>query len=66
MTLEDAVRKINKIENVSADAELAHSLEDGLYLEFIVQVAQQGDDNLKAIAKEILKSQDIHFSRWRA
>jgi len=64
MTLKEAKKKIAEIESRKDDDESAHILEDGLYEEFILHVAECGDRSLKMMAKAVLKTKDIDFARW--
>ena len=50
----------------NSDPEVAHGLEDNLYETFIKSIAKDGPDNLKKIAKKILKTKKIDFPRWCA
>ena len=66
MTLEEVKSCVEEIENEKGDDEEAHCEEDRLYENFIKHVASAGNDELKEMAVEILKTKDISFSRWYA
>ncbi len=48
------------------DNEMAHVLEDGLYIDFVQHVAANGPTELAAMAKEVLKTRELSFDRWYA
>jgi hypothetical protein len=56
---------IAKICEIRGDDERAHSWEDVLYQEFVKYIAER-KDHLGKMAREILKTQKIDFSRWCA
>lgn len=66
----DLVSKVKNTLEVKGndDPETAHYLEDELYKKFIVTVANQtlSNEQLVGIAKELVKFDDIRFSRWYA
>ena len=64
MTIDDIKTKINQIKSVKTDDGFAHEIEDDLRDSFIKFVAENGDENLKQMALEILKTKDIDFTRW--
>jgi len=66
MDLNDIRKKVAEIESCASDDEMAHSKEDDLYRLFVQFVAYNGPRHLKEMALEILKADDIDFSRWRA
>ena len=59
--IKEAIKQIDVEDN-----ECAHIREDNLYLEFIDLVSKCDDINLSEMAKELLKTQDMAFSRWYA
>jgi UDP-N-acetyl-D-mannosaminuronate dehydrogenase len=66
MTLEEIKEKLKYIKKISGDYENAHSYEDALMRQFIAHVAGVADAELAEMAKEVLKSSDINFSRYCA
>ncbi len=64
MNIETVRRLIRgiEIEALDHDDEVAHTLEDELYLQVLRHHAVQGCP----LAKEALKTQDIEFARWCA
>jgi len=66
MDLDYIKQKVNNIREIRGDAEGAHSYEDDLYSEFISHVAESGSQEFAAMAKEVLKTQEIKFPRWCA
>ena len=66
MDLEYVKQEVAKIEAMKGDDEAAHSAEDRLRAEFIALVAEVGSPELAAMAQEVLKTDEIDFSRWCA
>lgn len=62
MTLKEIKRRIIEIEKISDDDEQAHYQEDCLYWDFIKHVARTKGE-FQEMAKEILKTQEIDFTR---
>jgi hypothetical protein len=48
------------------DYEVAHLEEDALLCAFTRYVAAHGPPDLAALAKAVLKTQDLYYSRWYA
>ena len=65
MNVEYVLEVVEKIRNISGDDEVAHSLEDALYLEILQHIAD-GGRNGKKLAEAALKAHDIDFARWCA
>lgn len=65
MTHDDAKQRVQDIRDSAGDDEVAHSLEDRLYHDFVKMVAAQ-EGPFRAIAEEILKTEVIDFERWCA
>lgn len=67
MTLEKIKKSIEKIEESSDDPESAHSQEDQLYYDFIKFVSKYDPNHdIAKMAKEVLKTEKIDFTRWCA
>ena len=66
MDIEEVRLTVEQIRKSVADPEGAHSLEDRLMIDFIEYVEMSGSRELEVMAREILKTQDIEFPRWRA
>ena len=66
MNLEYIKQQVAKIEAMKEDDEAAHSAEDGLRAEFIALVAEVGSPELAAMAREVLRTDDIEFARFCA
>jgi hypothetical protein len=66
MDIQEILSRVAKIEEESWDDEVAHIKEDELRRDFIKHVAESGDKNLAEMASEVLKTEDIDFSRWCA
>lgn len=66
MDLEYVKQQVAKIDAMKDDAESAHSAENGLRAEFIALVAEVGSPELAAMAREVLKTDEIEFGRWCA
>ena len=66
MTVDEVKAWVAKIDAGKDDDECAHCDEDDLHEAFIRLVAEVGDPALKELATEVLKTDDISFSRWCA
>ena len=66
MTLQEATQEVERIKGASGDYEVAHSLEDQLYMRFIEHVSRSGDEELAPIASKILETQLVDFERYTA
>jgi len=66
MDLKEIQRRVKEIEENRWNDETAHSLEDTLHIAFIQHCATYGNDELSAMASEILKTGKIDFARWCA
>lgn len=65
MTHDEAKKRVQAIRDAKGDDEMAHSMEDQLYLDFVRHVASQEGPH-RAVAEEILKTGEIDFTRWCA
>ena len=65
MTPEEARKRVQDIRDASGDDEVAHGMEDGLYVDFVRFIASQEGPHA-ATAREILKTLDLDFARWCA
>lgn len=66
MDLEYVKQQVAKIDAMKDDDESAYSAENGLRAEFIALVAEVGSPELAAMAREVLKTDEIEFGRWCA
>lgn len=68
MNLEYIKQSLKDLEKISDDDEMAHSVEDSMYQDFVDFVSKGDFDKSELIkmSKELLKSQDIDFARWCA
>lgn len=66
MDLDYVKERVAAIEAMKGDDESAHSAENGLRAEFIALVAEVGSPELAAMAREVLKTDNIEFCRWFA
>ena len=67
MTLENIVYRLAEIYDRRDDDETAHVMEDKLMIDFIKYISEYGaDKHQKEMAKMVLKSGNINFSRWYA
>ena len=66
MDLKEAKARVGDIKKGKDDDELAHGLEDKLYADFVRYIANGGKKDLRKIANELLKTEDIDFARWCA
>ena len=65
MTKAEITAAVDYIKAVAGDDEAAHSKEDDLYHDFVAFVATRNDD-IGHLARIVLKTTDINFSRWYA
>lgn len=63
MTRAEALAAVEAIKGLVADDEAAHSCEDGLRANFIAYVAGMPGE-LGELAKIVLSTDEISFSRW--
>jgi hypothetical protein len=66
MTKEDIEKAVQEIKDTNSDAEVAHSLEDGLRERFIDYVASTAQVELAEMARLVLSTDEIDFPRWCA
>jgi len=67
VNIEEIKQILVEIERKSGDEERAHILEDDLFCEFVLHIANDTfEGDIKEGAKEVLKSLDIEFDRWYA
>ena len=67
MTVEDINKSVQEIANSTGDPEMAHSMEDGLFVEVLTAIAEGKHPlNASRIAEAALKSKEIEFPRWCA
>ena len=52
------------IESSQYSPEVAHELEDKLYIKFIIHISETGTEEQKSMANEILKVKELKFDRW--
>ena len=64
MDIEEIKATVAKIAKESGDDEAAHDNEDTLYSDFVKAVADASLQGWSQMAKEVLKTKDIHFQRW--
>lgn len=63
MTVEEVRARIAEIQECSHDPEMAHSLEDKLYVDVLKAISDGAD---RAIAVQALATQSLDFARWCA
>ena len=63
ITVAEVKRGIKRLKELSGDDERAHSLEDSLRFQVLLAIAS-GSDQAQLLAKEVLKTMDVDFSRW--
>lgn len=64
MDLDHIKQRVADIEAMKASDDAAHRAEDQLWIDFISFVATSGPPELAALAREVLRTDDIDFSRW--
>jgi hypothetical protein len=65
MTPEQVQQGVERIRKMQDDDESAHSAEDGLR-EQVLEAIAAGAPDAVTLAKEVLKTSEIHFARWCA
>ena len=65
MTKEEVGEVLAAIEKHDGDNEVQHAIEDALYEKFVAWVSTL-DIPAAEVAKEVLKTKDMDFSRWYA
>jgi len=63
MKLSDVVRRVQRIEKMAEDDEVAHSEENQLWEDVLGQIAA-GCDAPHLIARAALRTTSIEFARW--
>jgi len=61
--------RIDKIESLKHDPEVAHELEDKLFYDFVKAIKNDefcSYEDIKYLSEAILKFKDIQFPRWTA
>jgi hypothetical protein len=63
----EAERRLRKIREVTADDEVAHSLEDDLHKWVLGRIVMHSSDPwARALAGVALRTRDLDFARWCA
>lgn len=65
VTVDWVHEQVAKIEKHKDDSEAAHAMEDSLYRS-VLQAIAEGPRSAKALAREVLRTQDIDMARWYA
>ncbi|GAA0972808.1 hypothetical protein Q7689_00470 [Nocardiopsis tropica] len=65
MTPQDVASRVNYVNNLRGDDEVAHSEEDDLYAD-VLQAIADGADSPAALARVALGTKSINFNRWCA
>ena len=64
LTVEDVKARVEEIkEKVKTDPELAHSMEDNLFMDVLKAIAKGKCDDSTALAKEAVKTTKLKFER---
>lgn len=66
MTPEFVKEYLAFIEEISGDDERAHIMEDNIYFAVIKAIAEGRCENITQCCVEVIKCEDIEFSRWHA
>ena len=66
MTREDIIKRIEHIEDIAGDDEMAHSEEDRLYQDVLESIAKGTCYNPQDAALLALSTEAIGFARWCA
>lgn len=65
MSVDDVRKRVADIAAAAGDPEVAHSLEDDLYRDFVTAIASGhwSSFRIEGVAFEVLKTKDISFAR---
>jgi hypothetical protein len=63
MDLKEIKLKVKDIEKEKDDDEVAHSLEDQLYQDFVDHIAKTGNNEQRRMARAVLRTNKIDFAR---
>ena len=66
MTIDDVRLAIADIKSEKWDSEVRHIQEDKLRADFIAYIATLGIAGVSDVAAEVLKTDEIQFTRWYA
>lgn len=66
MTLIEIEDRVETIDRIKGDYEMAHAMEDRLMRDFVEFVAQSGDDHMATLARAVLKTEELDFPRYCA
>lgn len=67
MNLTEIEKRVKDIEECSGDWEVAHRMENQLFVDFVKYVAHSlADENLSEMAKAVLKVEETSFVRYFA
>jgi hypothetical protein len=66
MTVEKVRETIVRINDMAGDDEAAHSLEDKLHHDVLEAIAAGKCENPRELAREVIQTKNIQFSRWCA
>lgn len=69
MEIEEIKKRVEQIERFKDDDEVAHSLEDNLFYEFVESIKNNNFKNLEEAiiaSEELMKVREIEFGRWHA
>lgn len=69
MGIEEIKKRVEQIEGYKDDDEVAHSLEDNLFYEFVESIKNNNFKNLEEViiaSEELMKVREIEFGRWHA
>jgi len=65
ITREDIKKYIDGIREAIQDPEIAHSIEDDLYHDFVRFVSKYAEnEKMRMLAEEVLKSENIDFPKY--
>ena len=66
MTLDEVVERVKAISERADDAEVAHSMEDGLYRDVLAAISAFDCEDPVLCARAALRSTELNFPRWCA
>ena len=66
ITPQYVVGEVENIRRMKSDDEIAHSAEDGLFIEVLEAIANGECSDPQGCAREAIITRDIEFARWCA
>lgn len=69
MEIEEIKKRVQEVNEYKGDDEVAHSLEDNLFYEFVDSIKNGEYETIEELiiaSEEVMKVREIDFARWHA